>query len=112
METSLTDKDYKKFKQLLEYFVSYLEFLEATKGSSDKNKKVKELAKDVHYNDEDPRKRRLDDFVNKHGEEQLPRSGQGYKGGSIQEGIKDCCDYKAKKICLSANNRNKVATYF
>lgn len=112
MTTLLTDKDYKHFKQLLEYFVSYLEFLEATRGSSDKNKKVKELAKDVHYNDEDPRKRRFEDFVNKHGEEQLPRSGQGYKGGSIQEGIKEWCDYNANKICLSANNRNKVATYF
>ena len=89
METLLTDKDYKNFKQLLEYFVSYLEFLEATKGSSYQNRKVKELAKDVHYNDEDPRKRRLDYFVKEHGEEQVPRSGQGYKGGSIQEGIKN-----------------------
>lgn len=112
MAELLKDQDYKNFKQLLEYFVSYLEFLEATKGFSDKNKKVKELAKDVHYNDEDPRKRRFEDFVNKHGEEQLPRSGQGYKGGSIQEGIKEWCDYNANKICLSANNRNKVATYF
>lgn len=112
METLLADKDYKNFKQLLEYFVSYLEFLEATKGSSYQNRKVKELAKDVHYNDEDPRKRRLDYFVKEHGEEQVPRSGQGYKGGSIQEGIKNCCDYNANKICLSANNRNKVATYF
>lgn len=65
MGTLLTDQDYKNFKQLLEYFVSYLEFLEATKGSSDKNKKVKELAKDIHYNDEDPRKRRLDYFKEK-----------------------------------------------
>ena len=112
METLLTDQDYKNFKQLLEYFVSYLEFLEATKGFSDKNKKVKELAKDVHYNDEDPRKRRLDDFVKEHGEEQVPRSGQGYKGDSIQEGIKNCCDYNANKIGLSANNKNKRKTYF
>ena len=47
METLLADKDYKNFKQLLEYFVSYLEFLEATKGSSYQNRKVKELAKDI-----------------------------------------------------------------
>lgn len=112
MGTLLTDQDYKNFKQLLEYFVSYLEFLEATKGSSDKNKKVKDLANNVQYNVEDPRKRRLDYFVDRYGEKQLPRSGQGYKGGSIQDGIKDCCDYNANKICLSANNRNKVATYF
>ena len=71
MAELFTDQDYKNFKQLLEYFVSYLEFKEAIKSSSDNNKKVKELAKDVHYNEEDPRKRRLDDFVNKHGEEQL-----------------------------------------
>lgn len=113
MATLLTDKDYKHFKQLLEYFVSYLEFLEATRGSSDTNKKVKELAKDVPpYNDEDPRKRRFEDFVNKHGEQRVARSGQGYKGGLIQEGIKDWCDYNVNKICLSANNRNKAATYF
>ena len=113
METSLTDKDYKNFKQLLEYFVSYLEFLEATKGSSDTNKKVRELAKDVPlYNDEDPRKRRFEDFVNKHGEERVARSGQGYKGGLIQEGIKEWCDYNVNKICISANNVNKAATYF
>lgn len=113
MTTLLTDKDYKHFKQLLEYFVSYLEFLEATRGSSDTNKKVKELAKDVPpYNDEDPRKRRFEDFVNKHGEQRVARSGQGYKGGLIQEGIKDWCDYNVNKICISANNRNKAATYF
>ncbi len=113
MGTLLTDQDYKNFKQLLEYFVSYLEFLEATKGSSDTNKKVRELAKDVPlYNDEDPRKRRFEDFVNKHGEERVARSGQGYKGGSIQEGIKEWCDYNVNKICISANNRNKAATYF
>ena len=113
MATLLTDKDYKHFKQLLEYFVSYLEFLEATRGSSDTNKKVKELAKDVPpYNDEDPRKRRFENFVNKHGEQRVARSGQGYKGGLIQEGIKDWCDYNVNKICLSANNRNKAATYF
>lgn len=113
MGTLLTDQDYKNFKQLLEYFVSYLEFLEATKGSSDTNKKVRELAKDVPlYNDEDPRKRRFEDFVNKHGEERVARSGQGYKGDSIQEGIKEWCDYNVNKICISANNRNKAATYF
>lgn len=113
MGTLLTDQDYKNFKQLLEYFVSYLEFLEATRGSSDTNKKVKELAKDVPpYNDEDPRKRRFEDFVNKHGEQRVARSGQGYKGGLIQEGIKDWCDYNVNKICISANNRNKAATYF
>lgn len=105
MAELLKDQDYKNFKQLLEYFVSYLEFKEAIKGSSDNNKKVKELAKDVHYNEEDPRKRRrLDDFVNKHGEEQLPRSGQGYKGGSIQEGIKDWCYYNANKIYITASS--------
>lgn len=99
MGTLLTDQDYKNFKQLLEYFVSYLEFLEATKGSSDTNKKVRELAKDVPlYNDEDPRKRRFEDFVNKHGEERVARSGQGYKGDSIQEGIKEWCDYNVNKI--------------
>lgn len=113
MGTLLTDQDYENFKQLLEYFVSYLEFLEATKGSSDTNKKVRELAKDVPlYNDEDPRKRRFEDFVNKHGEERVARSGQGYKGDSIQEGIKEWCDYNVNKICISANNRNKAATYF
>lgn len=90
MGTLLTDQDYKNFKQLLEYFVSYLEFLEATKVFYDPNKKVKvkELAKDVQYKDEDPRKRRWKDFVDKYGEELVPRSGQGYKGGSIQKGIK------------------------
>ncbi len=111
MAELLKDQDYKNFKQLLEYFVSYLEFKEAIKGSSDNNKKVKELAKDVHYNEEDPRKRRLDDFVNKHGEEQLPRSGQGYKGGSIQEGIKDWCYYNANKIYITASAYSKNSSY-
>lgn len=108
MGTLLTDQDYKNFKQLLEYFVSYLEFLEATKVFYDPNKKVKvkELAKDVHYKDEDPRKRRLKDFVDKYGEELVPRSGQGYKGGSIQKGIKKWCDYNANIIGISVNAQN------
>ncbi|WP_288607952.1 hypothetical protein [uncultured Prevotellamassilia sp.] len=111
MAELFTDQDYKNFKQLLEYFVSYLEFKEAIKSSSDNNKKVKELAKDVHYNEEDPRKRRLDDFVNKHGEEQLQRPGQGYKGGSIQEGIKDWCYYNANKIYITASPYSRNRSY-
>lgn len=108
MGTLLTDQDYKNFKQLLEYFVSYLEFLEATKVFYDPNKKVKvkELAKDVQYKDEDPRKRRWKDFVDKYGEELVPRSGQGYKGGSIQKGIKKWCDYNANIIGISVNAQN------
>lgn len=112
METLLTDQDYKNFKQLLEYFVSYLEFLEATRGSSDTNKKVKVLAKNVPpYNDEDPRKRRFEDFVNKHGEQRVARSGQGYKGSLIQEGIKDWCDYNANKIYITASAYSKNSSY-
>lgn len=78
---------YTKFKHLLEYFVSHLEWVEHQDTS--------------HPGFATYIRPILDNFK---------KSGQGWKDDSVQEQVKDWADYNGKVLCINIDGRNYQST--
>lgn len=83
----MDDGEYKKFKDLLEYFVTHLEYMANSQTNADSLPGYDKYLKP--YNGI------------------FPKEGRGYKGGKIQNRIQTFCQFPKCRICISVGTAPK-----
>ncbi|MCH3924395.1 MAG: AAA family ATPase [Bacteroidales bacterium] len=91
-QEKIINDDYIKFKQLLEYFVAHLEYVQT---KNEMGKGFEKYIKPIRNNPG------------------FKQGGQGYNGGNIQNQISQWDNYRVGKICINIYTANykSVATY-